>query len=201
MSSDPEPLAAKVSARLCHDIVSPLGAISNGLELLELSGIVDTPEIELIRASVDQANARLRFLRLAFGPGDGDAKVARDDLLAQVQGRYGDNGTSVAWESGEELSRAEAKAVFLALLALEGVTARGGQIMVQGREGTWQLVARSPSPIIDPGLWSIVENREKPADPPPAKVHFLALRQHMKPDGRMMEVSRSDEGMRVTLRL
>ena len=45
-------LAGLVGSRLCHDLISPIGAIGNGLELLELSGSAPTEEIALIRASV-----------------------------------------------------------------------------------------------------------------------------------------------------
>ena len=58
-------LAATLASRICHDLTSPLGAIANGLELLTLSDAQRTPELDLIAESVESANARLRFFRLA----------------------------------------------------------------------------------------------------------------------------------------
>src|SRR5690606_27339952 len=65
-------LAALLASRMCHDLVSPLGAIGNGLELLEMYGAAAGPEHALIADSVAAAGARLRLFRLAFGhAGDG----------------------------------------------------------------------------------------------------------------------------------
>lgn len=201
MSSDPEPLAAKMSARLCHDMVNPLGAIANGLELLELSGQAQGPELDLIRASVNEAAARLRFLRLAFGPGIGDRSIPRDEALAAVSARYGALPTSVSWQSGPEITRAQAKAIFLGLMAMEAVTARGGEISVQeAAPGAWVLTARSPKPLIDQKNWQRLQSdTEAEADPPASLIHFTALQRHMAPDGRRLEVMTEPDG--VTLRL
>ncbi|MGV6813210.1 MAG: histidine phosphotransferase family protein [Brevirhabdus sp.] len=199
MSSDPEPLAAKVSARLCHDLVNPLGAISNGLELLELSGLADTAEFELIRASVAEATGRLRFLRMAFGPGNPDDIIDRDAVLSLVHQRYEGGSTSVGWESEDHFSRAEAKAVLLALLALEWVTARGGRITATGRDGVWTLNARSRSPIVDQSIWQGLANRDAPPDPPASQIHLTALCRHMSPEGRALTARTDAEGVRLNL--
>ena len=61
-------LAALISSRICHDLISPIGAINNGLELLGMSGqSLDTPEMSLINESVQNASARIRFFRIAYG--------------------------------------------------------------------------------------------------------------------------------------
>lgn len=62
-------LAALISSRICHDVISPVGAISNGLEVLdeEKDEQVRAYALELIRRSADQASAKLQFARLAFG--------------------------------------------------------------------------------------------------------------------------------------
>ena len=63
--SAPE-LAALLCSRLCHDIISPVGAINNGLELLDDGG-ADGAALRLVRDSARKASARLKFARLAFG--------------------------------------------------------------------------------------------------------------------------------------
>ena len=63
--SAPE-LAALLCSRVCHDIISPVGAINNGLELLDEGG-ADEDAMKLIRASARNASARLQFARIAFG--------------------------------------------------------------------------------------------------------------------------------------
>ncbi|RWL92157.1 MAG: histidine phosphotransferase, partial [Mesorhizobium sp.] len=59
-------LAALLCSRVCHDIISPVGAINNGLELLDEGG-ADEDAMKLIRQSAKNASARLQFARIAFG--------------------------------------------------------------------------------------------------------------------------------------
>ncbi|HMR60143.1 MAG TPA: histidine phosphotransferase, partial [Amaricoccus sp.] len=60
-------LSALVSARLCHDLISPMGAIRNGMELLQMApGEAQSPEHALIADSLETALAKLRYFRLAF---------------------------------------------------------------------------------------------------------------------------------------
>jgi histidine phosphotransferase ChpT len=62
-------LAALLSSRICHDVISPVGAIANGLELLaeEADETMRDSAMDLIRRSAAQASAKLQFARLAFG--------------------------------------------------------------------------------------------------------------------------------------
>src|SRR4030095_10537401 len=59
-------LAALLCSRVCHDIISPVGAINNGLELLDEGG-GDEDAMNLIRISARNGAARLQFARIAFG--------------------------------------------------------------------------------------------------------------------------------------
>jgi histidine phosphotransferase ChpT len=59
-------LAALLCSRVCHDVISPVGAINNGLELLDEGG-ADEDAMDLIRTSALNASVRLKFARLAFG--------------------------------------------------------------------------------------------------------------------------------------
>lgn len=62
--------------------LSALGAIGNGVELLELSGLGDSPEMALISESVQNANARIRFFRVAFGAANAGQSVAEREVRA-----------------------------------------------------------------------------------------------------------------------
>lgn len=75
-------LAALLCSRVCHDIISPVGAINNGLELLEDGG-ADEDAMDLIRTSAVNASSRLQFARIAFGAA-GSAGVEIDLGDAQV---------------------------------------------------------------------------------------------------------------------
>lgn len=82
-------LAALLCSRVCHDVISPVGAINNGLELLDESG-TDADAMDLIRTSALNASVRLKFVRLAFGASGsvgasidtGEAEKAARDFAA-----------------------------------------------------------------------------------------------------------------------
>ncbi len=69
-------------SKVCHDIISPVGAINNGLELLD-DGAADTEAMDLIRQSAVNASSRLQYARIAFGAA-GSAGVQIDTGDAQV---------------------------------------------------------------------------------------------------------------------
>jgi len=83
----PSDLASLLCSKVCHDIISPVGAINNGLELLDEGG-ADDAAMDLIRTSARNASARLQFARIAFGAA-GSAGVQIDTGDAQsVAGEY-----------------------------------------------------------------------------------------------------------------
>jgi histidine phosphotransferase ChpT len=62
-------LAALLCSRVCHDVISPVGAIANGLEILADEDDEEMRQMafDLVRRSADQASAKLQFCRVAFG--------------------------------------------------------------------------------------------------------------------------------------
>jgi histidine phosphotransferase ChpT len=78
--TDPIDLAALIGSRICHDLISPIGAIGNGVELLMLDGAGHGPEMALIAQSVTHANARIRFFRVAYGIASTDQRIARTEV-------------------------------------------------------------------------------------------------------------------------
>jgi len=84
MSSETEQelrLVELLCSRLCHDLVSPIGAIHNGLELLEENELEMEKEIlGLLRKSSIEASCRLRFFRVAFGQASGSTEMLRHGL-------------------------------------------------------------------------------------------------------------------------
>src|SRR5712671_5690579 len=77
-------LAALLCSRVCHDLISPVGAIVNGLEVLDDNPKPEDREfaLDLIRKSAKTASARLQFCRLAFGAaGSAGAQIDLGDAL------------------------------------------------------------------------------------------------------------------------
>src|SRR5438874_7063559 len=99
-SLDSLDLAALLCSRLCHDLISPVGAVVNGLEVLEDDNDEETKTfaLELIKKSARQASARLQFCRLAFGAaGSAGAVIDLGDAEQVARGLLEDEKTSLAW--------------------------------------------------------------------------------------------------------
>src|SRR5881296_2326636 len=82
-------LAALLCSRVCHDLISPVGAIVNGLEVLDDAKNPDDREfaLDLIRKSARNASAKLQFCRLAFGAaGSAGAQIDTGDAEKMSRG-------------------------------------------------------------------------------------------------------------------
>src|SRR6476661_11236290 len=93
-------LAALLCSRVCHDLISPVGAIVNGLEVLEEEKDEATKEfaLDLIKKSARTASARLQFCRLAFGAaGSAGAQIDVGDAETMARGHFEDDRTRIAW--------------------------------------------------------------------------------------------------------
>jgi histidine phosphotransferase ChpT len=106
MSGTPSPapdileLAALLCSRVCHDLISPVGAIVNGLEVLDDNPKPEDREfaLDLIRKSARTASARLQFCRLAFGAaGSAGAQIDLGDAQNMARGHIEDAKTSIVW--------------------------------------------------------------------------------------------------------
>jgi histidine phosphotransferase ChpT len=114
-------LAALISSKICHDLAGQIGAINNGLELLEEESDEDTRyyALELIHNSAKAAWAQLDFHRLAFGASSSLSAIVPLEHAEQVARRYIENGKrKLHWQANvQEVGKEHAK-ILLALLAV-----------------------------------------------------------------------------------
>lgn len=132
-------LAALLCSRVCHDVISPVGAIVNGLEVLEDDDSADMRDValELIAKSARQASARLQFTRLAFGAaGSAGATIDLGDAENVVRGMMEDTRTRIEWSLPREFQPKNRVKLLLNLALLAGTTIpRGGVIKVDAAPG------------------------------------------------------------------
>lgn len=125
-------LAALLCSRVCHDIISPVGAINNGLELLDEGG-ADEDAMDLIRTSALNASVRLKFARLAFGA-SGSAGASIDTGEAEkavIDYVSADKKTSVSWVGPRAIiPKNRVKLLLNLFLVAYGAIPRGGSIDV-----------------------------------------------------------------------
>ena len=127
-------LAALLCSRVCHDLISPVGAIVNGLEVLD-----DNPKpedrdfaLDLIRKSAKTASARLQFCRLAFGAaGSAGAQIDLGDAQAMARGHIEDAKTSIVWNLPRVLlPKNRVKLLLNMLIIAQQTIQRGGTLTV-----------------------------------------------------------------------
>ncbi|MDR6303861.1 histidine phosphotransferase ChpT [Nitrobacter vulgaris] len=142
MSGTPSPdsapdaleLAALLCSRVCHDLISPVGAIVNGLEVLDDDPKPDDREfaLDLIRKSAKIASARLQFCRLAFGAaGSAGAQIDLGDAQNMAKGHFEDGKITLAWNLPRLLLPKNRVKLLLNLLMIAQQTIpRGGVLTV-----------------------------------------------------------------------
>jgi histidine phosphotransferase ChpT len=127
-------LAALLCSRVCHDLISPVGAIMNGLEVMEEGKDEETSQfaMDLIKKSAKTASAKLQFCRLAFGAaGSAGAQIDTGDAEKVARGLIEDDRFKVAWNLPRVLlAKNRVKLLLNMLLLAAQAIPRGGQVVV-----------------------------------------------------------------------
>lgn len=206
-ADDAADLASRVASRLCHDLVSPLGAIGNGVELLEMSGqypgVSSSPELTLIAESIKAARARVRFYRTAFGHAPAGQRVGVAEIVQLMQDFTAGSRLRVEFDGKGDLSRIEPRMLLLALLCFDSAMPWGGRLIACRTDTGWRLVGEASRTRIENDLWQWLGRQGRDWDaghalPSAAEVHFavlgdLAVRSsraiHWELDGTGAEIS------------
>jgi histidine phosphotransferase ChpT len=127
-------LAALLCSRVCHDLISPVGAIVNGLEVYDEDNDEATKvfALELIKKSAKSASARLQFCRLAFGAaGSAGAEIDLGDAENMARGFIEDEKVKLTWNLQRLLLPKNRVKLLLNMLIIAGqAIPRGGTLTV-----------------------------------------------------------------------
>lgn len=198
--------ASLLCSRLCHDLVGPVGALYNGVELLvdEHDPEMRARCLELLSDSARQTANKLKFFRLAFGAagGFGD-QVDTREAQAALEGLFGaERRVTVQWMVGSAALPKDAVKLLLNLAMIAGdALLRGGELRVaaeQTPEGTELAVrAEGPRMLLDPELRSALggETDVTQLTPRAAAAHLVHLL--LAETGSSLQVSEPDEGVLV----
>ena len=152
----PVDLSALVAARICHDLGNPIGAIGNGVELLGLDTGFGGAELELVSDSVEAAQARLRFCRMAFGEASAGQTVAAAEAGEILTDRYRGTRVSAVLSAPAEVRRRELRCAFLAALCVEAALPAGGEIALRSSAGGWLVTGTGPRIAARGAGWSML---------------------------------------------
>ena len=143
---DPLELAALIASRVCHDVISPVGAIVNGLEVLEEERDESMREfaMDLVNKSARQASAKLQFARLAFGASGGaGAEIDMNDAGRCAAAFMEREKAELDWQvTAGMLPKAQAKLLLNLLLIALHSAARGGKVSVSAEREESETVIR-----------------------------------------------------------
>ena len=158
---NPIDLASLLCSRLCHDLLSPVGALNNGIELLADEQDPDMRErcLELLTESARASANKLKFFRLAFGAGGGFGDdIDTREAKSALEGLYGpEKRIELGWVvAGDRLPKGAVKLLLnLAMIAGDALV-RGGRLDVGVERGARaiEMVIRAEGPrvLVDPKL-------------------------------------------------
>jgi histidine phosphotransferase ChpT len=148
-------LASLLCSRLCHDLLSPVGALNNGIELLSDEQDPEMRDrcLDLLAESARASANKLKFFRLAFGAGGGFGdEIDTREAKTALEGLYGpDSRIELGWMVGaDKLPKGAVKLLLnLAMIAGDALV-RGGRLDVgaERHNGTLEMVIRAEGPRI-----------------------------------------------------
>ncbi|MDC1271432.1 histidine phosphotransferase family protein [Planktomarina temperata] len=144
-------ITALVAARMCHDLASPIGAIGNGVELVELTGKTLGQEGELVKASVNAAE------------------------ISAVQTAWNVTGRIHVDFIPKQLRKTDVKTCLLILQSIQVAMPQGAKVVVKIAEGRRIIHAIGPKVTFDEALWSALTHKQIAPDIPPKHVQFAIL--------------------------
>jgi histidine phosphotransferase ChpT len=187
-------LSALIGSRICHDLISPIGAINNGLELLSMGAMQsDSPELALIGESVENASARIRFFRIAYGAA-GDQMVGPGEINSVLRDMCKGSRLDIRWNTDAPQSRSAVRMAFLAIQCLECSMPYGGIITVGVDGGRWVITGIADKMVLSSELWGILQGSVQDEDLAPAHVQFPLLAELAREVDRDVNANTSLEG-------
>ncbi len=171
-------LQSLIASRICHDLISPIGAIGNGLELLSELSETRSPELMLIDQSARSANAKLRYFRMAFGAARKDMSVGKDELNRILKDMFEESKLNVSLHSSaSSLPRPIVKLALLLILCAEKALPFGGNLEIALSSEAVSFKADSREVRADPELWDALATGILPDEIASDQVQF-ALTAH-----------------------
>jgi histidine phosphotransferase ChpT len=167
LALEPLDLAAMLCSRVCHDVISPVGAIVNGLEVLEDESDPSMRDValDLIKRSASGASARLQFCRLAFGAaGSVGASIDTGDAESVARGLLETEKTALAWKAPRQFLPKNKVKLLLNLCQIAGATIpRGGVIEVEvageGEAASLRVAAKGTNARLQAGFADLLCGR------------------------------------------
>lgn len=140
-------LAALLTSKVCHDLISPIGAVNNGLEVLTDENSADMRDfaMDLIQKSAEQASAKLKFCRMAYGAGSAaGSEINLDDAGAVASGFFQTEKMTINWNApNENIAKDSVKLLLNLAVIASAAIPRGGVLDVSVQTEPMAFTLRS----------------------------------------------------------
>jgi histidine phosphotransferase ChpT len=198
MSDNSVEFASLLCSRLCHDLLSPVGAMTNGLELLadEEDPDMRARVMELLADSARASSDRLKFFRLAFGAGGGFGETLdANEVKTAIEGLVRANPRiTLGWMVDMPVIP-KAAAKILLNLALVGFDAliRGGRLDVGVEHGEVVVRAEGPRVVLDAEIRAVLTGGQAPVTSRTSAVWLI--RRLAEEEGGSVTLADGEEGV------
>jgi len=163
----PTSLSSLLCARICHDLISPIGALGTAVEILDDKDNVDMHEdaLQLVRTASRQASAKLKFLRLAFGAaGSAPGVVATSEITQLSNDMFADSKPELAWDIEQDgIDKNHARILLNLIMLAVQAAPRGGTVTITGRgqdpSTDFTLVSDGPKARLDPAIAKAISGK------------------------------------------
>ncbi|MEO0412019.1 MAG: histidine phosphotransferase family protein [Pseudomonadota bacterium] len=204
LDTDQMDFASQMCSRLCHDLISPVGAIANGLEILADEDDPDMQKqvIDLLNQSVQVTSAKLRFFRMAFGaPGGMEGNVDTREMRSAVSDFMQAGKTSLNWQiSASQLPKPHAKLILIAAMICGDALVRGGEVALSGSaEGGFMIEGAGDKVVIDEQIVSLLDGAAVPTQHTSRYAPYILFVSLLKNLAIQHRLSVTDERIIVTI--
>ncbi len=186
-------LSSLIVSRMTHDLANPLGAIGNGIELLEMTDVTG-PEIALLKEATQVAQARLRLFRIAFG-----ANVPASTDLPQLLVDWHSVDKTKVTIVGDATTQ-QLKPLLLLLMVASSCLPRGGDVSVQSTPEKFCVSCQANRILEHPSLVKITDPLD-PIEVDPNQIHFDLLAQYISDHGANARVEVDENNLKIQIKI
>lgn len=167
-------LVHAIASRMCHDLISPLGAIANGMELLAMTR-GDGSEVDLVTESVATAHARIRLFRAALGTAQPGQMMAPSEIVSLLKDHAASARYHTDFAISDNLPRQDVRLILLVLMCLDSALPWGGTVQIRPCAQGYQIEAEAERHRMEPEAWCWLTGQGVNSGITPATVHFPLL--------------------------
>lgn len=192
-------------SKICHDLVSPVGAVNNGIEFLSDMGADGLQDgLSLIEHSAKQASVRLQLFRMCYGAGGSDAKTTGKMIYETFQNYVADTKCTMVWDlmndiPDDDLPAGYMKTLLNMMVFVQECLPKGGTVTITMADGQMHVTGKGD--LIKPkdGAVEAVNGSVPVDDLSPKSVHGYITRAYAELFGLDLKLKESDKSISLSL--